>query len=68
MVLIMYWLYVNSVYIRKIPSLFRPMELPEDVVTTLLEGTINTVNSLFGQEKVFLLILNMNSSEKMNVS
>lgn len=39
----------------------------EDVVTTLLEGKINMENCLLEQEKVFILILTVDSSEKMNV-
>lgn len=41
---------------------------PKDLVTTIIEGNINMVNWLFEQEKVFLLILTMDFSEKINVS
>lgn len=67
----MNWLSSISVYIRcKEKALFIPSEdaTTEDLMNTLLEGTINMINSLFTQEKSFHLILTMDSEDKASVS
>lgn len=40
----------------------------DDVITTLLEGTINMINCMFAQETYFLLILTIDSKDKTNIS
>lgn len=64
MILVIYWLSDNSVYIScKEKAIFIPAEetTPIDMIDRLVEGTINMANHLFAQEKSFLLILTMDS-------
>lgn len=50
-------------------SLFIPKETatPEEVISTLLEGTINMIPCIFYEDKAFMLILTMDSIEKKDV-
>ncbi|XP_058767821.1 uncharacterized protein LOC131641531 [Vicia villosa] len=64
------WLSANSVYIGcKEKAIFIPAEetTSTDAIEHLLEGTINTINYLFTQEKSFLLVLTSDSKDKNSV-
>lgn len=66
-VLGMDWLSYNYVYIGyKEKSIFIPAkeETLNDVITSLLEDTINMIHCHFEQDKAFLFILTIDSNEK----
>lgn len=71
MVLGMDWLSTNYVYIDcKEKVIFIPTEeaTPYDLISTLLEGTINMINCQFKQDKAFLLILTMDLNKIKDIS
>ncbi|XP_058726050.1 uncharacterized protein LOC131597362 [Vicia villosa] len=70
-VLGMDWLSANSVLINcKERAIMVPTveNVPEDSMTTLLEGTIHMVSCLYDQEKSFILFLGEDPNEKLSVS
>ena len=70
-VLGMDWLSANSVFIgceEKLIIIPSSESTPNDVLTTILEGTVGMVNFLFENEKSVLLALTKESSDNLNVT
>ncbi|XP_050915456.1 uncharacterized protein LOC127130502 [Lathyrus oleraceus] len=69
-VLGMDWRSANSVFIgceKKLIIITSSEVTPNDVLTTILEGTVGKVNLLFEKEKSVLLVLTKESSDTLNV-
>ncbi|XP_050908752.1 uncharacterized protein LOC127122458 [Lathyrus oleraceus] len=70
-VLGMDWLSANSVFIgceEKLIIIPSSEAAPKDVLTTILEGMVGMVNSLFENEKSVLLVLTKESIDNMSVT
>ncbi|XP_050915637.1 uncharacterized protein LOC127130713 [Lathyrus oleraceus] len=70
-VLGMNWISANSVFIgceKKLIIIPSSEATPKDVLTTILEGTVDMVNFLFKKEKSVLLVLTKEPSDNLKIT